>query len=411
MGLFNSNSPIKNVYFGVKRARAVFLGEVKVWPIFPEIPFDPAPRYLLVAGGGGGASGGGGGGGAGGVLTGALDLTPGITYAITVGAGGSGATIGNSVGKNGSNSSLNNIVAIGGGGGSAPDRAPISGGSGGGAARAGKGDTETFGAPGVLGQGNKGGDIVVGTNSASGGGGGAAEAGGNSDALIPGTPGFGGSGVAINITGDTEYYGGGGGGGVYSRGPIIVSAGGYGGGGDGGAEIGGVGANGLANSGGGGGAGIYTIVSKAGGAGGSGVCILSIPTVEYSGVYTGTPEVFTNADNTILKFTSNGTYETAAVVEEPPYLYAVDVEYLPNYEVKFTAKKGFMPADPSEEAFMFRCVQMPKDGYVSRTFSKQWSANGYSKLDCTLEDLYGDGIPANNAEMMKTINFTITPKP
>jgi hypothetical protein len=99
----------------------------------------------------------------------------------------------------------------------------------------------------------------------------------------------------------------------------------------------------------------------------------------------------------------------SAVVEEPPYLYDVEVEYLSNYVVNFTVKKGLPPNE--DEAFMFRCVQMPKDGYVARTFSKQWSANGYSKLDCTLADLYGDGIPANNAEMMKTISFQITPRP
>ena len=97
--------------------------------------------------------------------------------------------------------------------------------------------------------------------------------------------------------------------------------------------------------------------------------------------------------------------------EEPPYLYGVDIVYKPNYVVEFTVKKG-LPYDPnSDEAFMFRCVQMPKDGYTGRTFSKQWSANGYSKLDCTLQDLWGDGNPANNDTMMKTISFQITPRP
>lgn len=99
----------------------------------------------------------------------------------------------------------------------------------------------------------------------------------------------------------------------------------------------------------------------------------------------------------------------SAVVEEPPYLYDVEVEYLPNYVVNFTVKKGFMPADPSEEAFMFRCVQMPRDGYVGRTFSKQWAASGYSYLDCTLADLYGDG--TTDPDMQKTISFKITPRP
>ena len=96
--------------------------------------------------------------------------------------------------------------------------------------------------------------------------------------------------------------------------------------------------------------------------------------------------------------------------EEPLWLYDIQITYLPNYEVSFKALKGFMPADLAEEAFMFRCAQMPRDGYVGREFTKQWAANGYGQLDCTLEDLYGDGNPANNAEMLKTISFTITPK-
>ena len=99
-----------------------------------------------------------------------------------------------------------------------------------------------------------------------------------------------------------------------------------------------------------------------------------------------------------------------AAPPEPPYLYDVQVEYLPNYEVKFTAKKG-RPYDPNEdEYFMFRCVQMPRDGYVYRDFTKQWAVNGYGKLDCTLEDCFGDGNPANNAEMRTTISFQITPR-
>jgi hypothetical protein len=46
----------------------------------------------------------------------------------------------------------------------------------------------------------------------------------------------------------------------------------------------------------------------AGGAGGSGVVILSIFTALYSGVVTGSPTVTTSGSNTILKFTSSGSY-------------------------------------------------------------------------------------------------------
>lgn len=90
--------------------------------------------------------------------------------------------------------------------------------------------------------------------------------------------------------------------------------------------------------------------------------------------------------------------------EEPPYLYDCTVEYLPNYEVKFTAKIG-APEDP-EDAFMFRCVQMPRDGYTGRVFTKTWAANGYSKLDCTLEDL--SNVPGRDK---RKIDFSITPRP
>ena len=113
----------------------------------------------------------------------------------------------------------------------------------------------------------------------------------------------------------------------------------------------------------------------------------------------------------VQKIYVGSTLVWPTAVEEPPYLYGVDIVYKPNYVVEFTVKKG-LPYDPnSDEAFMFRCVQMPKDGYTGRTFSKQWSANGYGKLDCTLEDLWGDGVPANNDTMMKTISFQITPRP
>jgi hypothetical protein len=100
------------------------------------------------------------------------------------------------------------------------------------------------------------------------------------------------------------------------------------------------------------------------------------------------------------------------VEEEPLWLYDVDITYKGGNVVDFTAKKGFVPApeDAIDEGFMFRCVQFPAlDGYVRREFSKTFPQSGYSKLDCTLEDLYGDGIPANNAEMLKTLSFTINP--
>jgi hypothetical protein len=92
-------------------------------------------------------------------------------------------------------------------------------------------------------------------------------------------------------------------------------------------------------------------------------------------------------------------------VDEPPYLYACDVVYKPGYVVDFTARIG-APEDPDEEAYMFRCVQMPRDGYVGRTFSKTWAANGFTRLDCTLEDL--SNVPGRDR---RKIEFSINPRP
>lgn len=89
----------------------------------------------------------------------------------------------------------------------------------------------------------------------------------------------------------------------------------------------------------------------------------------------------------------------------PPCLYDIQIEYLPNYEVRFTALDGWPEGDP-EEAYMFRCVEIPRNGYVARTFNKTWAANGYSQLNCTLEDMSNvDG------KDRKTISFKMTPRP
>ena len=64
--------------------------------------------------------------------------------------------------------------------------------------------------------------------------------------------------------------------------------------------------SGTVNTGGGAGGGGNG--SGVGGAGGSGVVILSIPTSKYTGITTGSPIVTTSGGNTILKFTSSGSY-------------------------------------------------------------------------------------------------------
>jgi hypothetical protein len=110
--------------------------------------------------------------------------------------------------------------------------------------------------------------------------------------------GGGGAGYASAITGITASYGGGGGGGN-------SGGGGAGGGGGGGAQ-GSNGASGAVNTGGGGGAGGG--LATTGGNGGSGVCILSVPTANYTGTTTGLPTVTTSGSNTIMVFTISGTY-------------------------------------------------------------------------------------------------------
>ena len=85
-------------------------------------------------------------------------------------------------------------------------------------------------------------------------------------------------------------------------------AGGSGGGGAGGKGSTIAGTNGTANTGGGGGGGGTGAVAS--GAGGSGIVILSIPTIKYSGITTGSPTVTTSGANTIVTYSTvgSGTY-------------------------------------------------------------------------------------------------------
>jgi hypothetical protein len=247
--------------------------------------YNYTASYLVVAGGGGGGNYGGA--GAGGYLTNSALITPGITYTVTVGGGGSSDTNGtNSVI---SGSGLSTITAIGGGSGD--------GGSGG----SGGGTPNTSGeGTGTAGQGNNGG-IGIGSSAVSGGGGGAGAVGNNG--VFP-NGGNGGTGLASSITGTSIYYAGGGGGNTGASSPTAQAQGGAGGGGLGNVEFGSpaAGSAGATNTGGGGGGG------GGGYAGGSGVIILSVPTANYSGITTGSPTVTTSGSNTIMKFTSSGSY-------------------------------------------------------------------------------------------------------
>jgi hypothetical protein len=217
--------------------------------------------YLVVAGGGSGGGYVGGGGGAGGLLTGTLAVTPGSSYTVTVGAGGTAVTS-TTRGNSGGNSVFDTVTATGGGGGGARNgtTAGISGGSGGGGAfNAGAGGTGTSG-QGFAGAANNGAN-----GSASGGGG--ASAVGGTNATNGGT---GGAGTASSISGSSVTYAGGGGGGT------DAGSGGSGGAGGGGAgALSGNGTAGTANTGGGGGGAGSAGGAATSGAGGSGIVIIS----------------------------------------------------------------------------------------------------------------------------------------
>ena len=271
--------------------------------LLSQIPVSAT--YLVVAGGGSGAAStygsgvgaGSGGGGAGGLLTGTATLLAGTTYSFVVGAGGAAVSSGTGAylnGNSGSNSTALGLTAIGGGYGGAyiVSTPGGSGGSGGGAAN------NNAGGSGTSGQGNAGG---AGSNSSpywGGSGGGAGAAGVTGTA---GGNGVGGVGLANTITGSSVFYAGGGGATDITG---TVRAGGNGGGGQGGG--GGTATAGTANTGGGGGGSGYGTAGS--GAGGSGVVIISVPTDRYSGTTTGSPTITTSGSNTIIKFTSSGSY-------------------------------------------------------------------------------------------------------
>ncbi len=285
----------------------VYIDSTQGWIPYTGINAETPVRnyvisYLLVGGGGGGGNGsnnGAGGGGAGAVIPGTATLNGGTFYAITVGAGGLNGGV-----SSGGNTIFNGITAGGGafggndgnGGGNGANNS-----SGGGGAGSGGG---TSGGSGN-GTGNAGGG-GGGNSGCGGGGGGAGQVGGNGGGGPAGGAGNGGNGVTSSITGTSIYYGGGGSGGADQPGNSIIP-GGLGGGGIGQASNAGqsatAGTNGLGGGGGGGG-----WSNDPGANGGSGVVILSIPSVNYSGNTTGSPTITTSGSNTILTYTGSGSY-------------------------------------------------------------------------------------------------------
>ena len=279
-------------------------------------------EYLIIAGGGGGGAGstpsdhGGAGGGAGGYRTNfgstAVELTPGVSYTITVGTGGPAAATASTpvAGSDGTVSSiagsgLSTVSATGGGGGGSRGAADggigRTGGSGGGSA-------SYSGTPAAGNAGGDGGSPSIpegfaGGNYASNEGG----AGGGGSSVI-GTEGTsndgsaGGAGTANSITGGSVTYAGGGGGGSGVAGSS-GGAGGSGGGGAGGASTvtGSVGTDGLGGGGGAGGK------SASGGDGGNGRVILRVATGDV-GTPSGEDSSAVDGSDTVITWLATGSY-------------------------------------------------------------------------------------------------------
>jgi hypothetical protein len=247
-----------------------------------EVVGEGVFEYLVIAGGGGAAAGGnrGGGAGAGGYRNsvsgetsgggsnneGGISLTAG-NYAITVGAGGTGAAADNVDGGQGNDSSIASlIIALGGGRGKLG--AGASGGSGSGSS--GTATNSTAVGSGTTGQGYSGGSGITSGAYPGGGGGGAGAVGASASGSQSGA---GGAGQTSSITGSAVTRAGGGGAGSTSQ-SAIRGLGGSGGGGAGAVQNG-LASSGLANSGGGGGAaGNESPPALPAGSGGSGIVII-----------------------------------------------------------------------------------------------------------------------------------------
>jgi hypothetical protein len=271
--------------------------------------------YLVVGGGGGGGAGiygTAGGGGAGGLLSSTIGLVPGLTYTMTVGAGGSG-TFANP-GTSGTNSQIVQtninpqplVLSYGGGGGAGGAYTAIingiNGGSGGGAGGLGGYNVPTggIGGVGISGQGYNGGTTTGAgwENYTGGGGGGAGGAGGVSG---------GGVKVSNSTTGAAVDYAGGGGGAYAGTGGGAGATNGTTGNASAATASTGSGGGGAWHTPAGGDPYVgYTI--GIGGNGGSGVIVLQLPTANYTGTTTGSPTVTTTGSNTVIKWTSSGSY-------------------------------------------------------------------------------------------------------
>jgi hypothetical protein len=299
--------------------------------------------YLAVAGGGAGGPYLGGGGGGGGYVANSVSFAPGVVITVSPGPGGS--AIQNTSAINGTSSTITatglSVIALPGAGGTY-NRAVngTSGVTGSGDGASAYNTTSGYtgaGGLGTSGQGFNGGSIINATNNyIAAGGGGAGGVGlspvlGSGSSYSTGTSGGGGVGITTTLITTAQatsagvgqvfsgsiYFGGGGAGGAmnsYYDNTAFSGTGGLGGGAGpnptrwDGTVATTIGANGTAYTGGGATGANTNATSTTGGSGGSGVVILSIPTTNYSGTYTGSPVIFTNGSNKVLVFKGAGTY-------------------------------------------------------------------------------------------------------
>jgi len=339
-------------------------------------------EYLVVAGGGGAGSRYGGGGGAGGLLQGIAGIAPGVSYNVTVGAGGIASTVTGTAsnGSDGNNSVFDatssgaytgRIVAVGGGRGCGAQDVNFSGGSGGGASYRGPASS------GTSGQGNGGGAAGVGGDAFfGGGGGGAGTIGFNATSTLPGN---GGAGIASDITGTKVTYAGGGGGGSVNT--AVVGTGGAGGGGLGAGTS--AGYAGTPNSGGGGGGGSSTFGGYNGGAG--------IVVIRYPGntqYFTGGTLNYSNG-YIVHTFYSSGTLAPVA-----PRLFA-SPDYQISRSLRFnSANSTYLSRTPSaasnQQTWTLSCwIKRSAIGTASNGIFYQQTANsdtGYFDILFTSSD-------------------------
>jgi len=259
----------------------------KMWDQVTSLA-TPTIELIVVAGGGGATNAGAGAGGL--VYQTGRSVSPGTSYTVTIGAGGTSANVNTAGATNGNNSVFDTITAIGGACSNTGGAVGNNGGSGSGSYGGYAGGSATQGnSGGATGYGNAGGTS---SGSFGSGGGGAGAAGGAQN---------GGNGLQYwDETGTATYYAGGGGGHEYGS-PNRNGTGGLGGGGTT-VNTSGNNVGGTVNTGGGA-ANCTTNIYG----GGSGVVVLRYPKTYPTAVSTtGSPTIGTDATYRYYKFTSSG---------------------------------------------------------------------------------------------------------